>query len=57
MDEQANVFKQIETDEHAPESAKKFVISELEVIQNSTQVLELFASNYFNTLGLIFIND
>jgi hypothetical protein len=56
-EEETNVFKQIETSEQVPDTAKKAVMAELELLQNSTQVVELFATNYFNTLGLIFNND
>lgn len=56
-EEETSIFKQIETSEQVPDSAKKAVMAELELLQNSTQVLEHFASNYFNTLGLIFNND
>lgn len=56
-EEETSIFKQIETSEQVPDSAKKAVMAELELLQNSTQVLEHFASNYFNTLSLIFNND
>jgi hypothetical protein len=56
-EEETNIFKQMETLEQLPESAKKAVMAELELLQNSTQVLEHFATNYFNTLGLLFNND
>jgi 16S rRNA G966 N2-methylase RsmD len=45
-----NVFDQIETIELPSADAKKAVFSELEFLQNSAQVLELFAGNYFKTL-------
>ena len=57
MEEETNIFNQMETLEQLPESAKKAVMAELELLQNSTQVLEHFAGNYFNILGLLFNND
>ncbi len=48
---QSNIFSEIETKEHPSEGAKKAVMSELEFLQNSAQVLELFAGNYFKTLA------
>lgn len=55
--EEKDVFKEIETDEKPSSEAKKNIISEIEIIQNSAQVLELFATNYLNTLGSLFINE
>jgi len=48
--QEINIFKEIETKEHPSTDVKKAVITELEVIQNASHVLDLYIGKYFNTL-------
>jgi hypothetical protein len=52
-----SIFNEIETQLTAPENVKKAVFSELEFLQNTSQVVEHFAGNYFNILVSVLSKD
>jgi hypothetical protein len=49
-----NIFDKIETKEVPSGNVKDAVLSDLELIQNSSQLVEHFFGHYFNTLLEIF---
>lgn len=50
MEEEKNIFQEIETKETPSNSTKNAVISELEFLQNTSHLVDLFIANYFKTL-------
>jgi hypothetical protein len=48
--QESNIFKDIETTEHPSDETKKAVLTELEFIQNASQVMDLFVGKYIDTL-------
>jgi hypothetical protein len=49
-----NVFEEIETDDKAPESLKESILSEVDTIRATMQVVTLFGPSIFDVLGSIF---
>jgi hypothetical protein len=49
-EENLNIFSKIETTESPSSNLKEAVFSELEIIQNASQVIEHFLGHYFNVL-------
>ncbi len=47
-EKKTNIFDQIETKEVPSSNVKEAVFSELEIIQNAGNVLDLFLDKYFN---------
>ena len=48
-----NTFKQIEPEDECPSHLKNDLISEIEVIRNALQVIELYASDLFRVLSVL----
>lgn len=48
--EEQNIFNTIETLEKPSEGARKAVFSEIEFLQNATQILDLFSDKYFKAI-------
>jgi hypothetical protein len=52
--EEENIFQKLETTESPSNDIKNAVFSELELLQNSSKLIEHFAGNYFKSLIEIF---
>jgi hypothetical protein len=49
-----NVFEEIETDDKAPEALKESLLSEVDLIRTTMEVVTLFIPSIFDVLGSIF---
>lgn len=49
-----NVFKEIESDVDAPETLRKAIVSEIDLMRDSMSVVTLFTSHFFNTVLMAF---
>lgn len=48
-----NVFKQLESDDSCPAHLKTEIISEIDLIRNALQVVELYAGDLFGVLSAL----
>jgi hypothetical protein len=49
-----NPFKVYESDATAPEGLKKAITSEVDIIRNAGEMLDLYVGNLFGSLGQMF---
>ncbi len=49
-----NPFKLLESDAQVPEHLKKALVSEIDTIRNGSTLIELFVSNFINTVTTSF---
>jgi hypothetical protein len=49
-----NVFKEIEPDEEIPETLRKALVSEIDMMRDSMSVISLFTSHFFDTALMAF---
>ena len=52
-----NAFFNIDPDDKVPESLKKALISEIDTLRNSLELVTLFVGNFFNTAGKLANQD
>ncbi|WP_177225882.1 hypothetical protein [Arsenicibacter rosenii] len=48
-----SVFKQLEPEDSCPAHLKTEIISEIDLIRNALQVVELFAGDFFGVLSVL----
>ena len=48
-----NLFKHIEPDDQCPEHIRTELVSEIDMIRNTLQVVELYAGDLFNVLSIV----
>ena len=48
-----NVFKQLESEDSCPAHLKKEIISDIDLIRNALQVVELYAGDLFGVLSVL----
>lgn len=49
-----NVFKELMPDEDAPESLRRALVSEIDLMRDSMSVVSLFTSHFFDTVLMTF---
>lgn len=48
-----NAFFDIDPDDKVPESLKKAIVSEIDTIRNTMELITLYIGNFFNAAGVI----
>lgn len=48
-----NAFFDIDPDDKVPESLKKAIVSEIDTIRNTMELITLYVGNFFNAAGVM----
>ncbi|MFN8345443.1 MAG: hypothetical protein U0X91_10590 [Spirosomataceae bacterium] len=52
-----NAFFDIDPDDRVPESLKKAIVSEIDTIRNTMELITLYVGNFFNAAGVLAIPE